>query len=213
MAKVASITVNPFQENTYVIYDNSGECIVIDPGVSNTAEQHMLEGIIHELALRPVALINTHCHIDHILGNKFVADRYSISLGIHREDEKMLIAATDRSMNFGIAYDPSPLPAYYLEHGQTLSFGESELEVRFVPGHAPGHIVLIDHSAQWVIAGDTLFKQSIGRTDLPFGDFGTLEQAIRTQLYTLPDAYVVWPGHGPHTTIGDEKRSNPFVRP
>ncbi|MES2628053.1 MAG: MBL fold metallo-hydrolase [Bacteroidota bacterium] len=212
MAKIEFLTVNPFQENTYVIFDETLECAIIDPGVSNSYEQSMLEQIIDKHQLKPVLLLNTHCHIDHVLGNSYVAKKWNLQLGIHQKDKIMLDAATDRSMNWGIPYDQSPEPGYFITEGETLKFGNTELEVRFVPGHAPGHIVFIDHSSKTVIAGDTLFNGSIGRTDLPFGDFSILEKAIREQLYTLPDDYTVYPGHGPSTTIGQEKTTNPFVK-
>ncbi len=213
MAKVEFITVNPFQENTYVLYDETGECMIIDPGVSNAYEEIMLSRLLEEKNLTPVVLVNTHCHIDHVLGNKYVAEKFKLGLGIHEKDRVMLDAAVERSMNWGVDYEQSPDPAYYIKEGETIKFGNTELEVRWVPGHAPGHIVFIDHKDKLVIAGDTLFSGSIGRTDLMFGDFPTLEKAIREQLYTLPDDYTIYPGHGPSTTVGMEKRTNPYVVP
>ncbi len=213
MSTVEFITCNPFQENTYLIYDDSLECIVIDPGVSNAYEQQMLTQLISSKRLKPVQLINTHCHIDHVLGNKFVADTFQLELGIHEKELVMLEAAVDRSMNWGVSYDPSPAPSYYIKPGDLLHFGSTELEVRFVPGHAPGHLVFVNHQDGYVIAGDTLFKGSIGRTDLMFGDFDVLAKSIQTELYTLPDHFKVYCGHGDYTTIGEEKRTNPFVRP
>ncbi len=212
MASIEFFTCNPFQENTYIVFDESKECAIIDPGVSNAYEQEMLDRIITEHGLKPVLLINTHCHIDHVLGNRYVAEKYNLGLGIHQKDKVMLDAAVDRSMNWGVPYDQSPDPAYFLKEGEHLKFGNTELEIRFVPGHAPGHVVFVDHKSRFVVAGDTLFSGSIGRTDLPFGDFPTLEKAIKEQLYTLPDDYEVFPGHGSSTTIGVEKRSNPFVK-
>lgn len=212
MASIEFFTCNPFQENTYVVFDETGECVIIDPGVSNAYEESMLTRVLIENKLKPVKLINTHCHIDHILGNKHVAENYKLELGIHEKERVILDAAVDRSMHWGVDYDPSPAPGYYIKEGEIIKFGNTELEVRFVPGHAPGHIVFISHMDKFVIAGDTLFNGSIGRTDLPFGDFATLEKAIREQLYTLPDDYKIYPGHGPYTTVENEKRSNPFVK-
>jgi len=212
MIKIEYLTCNAFQENTYVLYDDSKECLIIDPGVSNTYEETMLKRIIDENGLKPVGLVNTHCHIDHVLGNRFVADQYDLTLGIHEKDQVMLAGVEDRAKAWGIPYTTSPFPGYFLKEGEVLKFGESELEIRFVPGHAPGHVVFVCHAQGFVIAGDTLFQGSIGRTDLPYGDFETLDKAIRKELYSLPDQFVVYPGHGPSTTIGIEKRTNPFVR-
>lgn len=212
MAKVHSITCNPFQENTYIVSDERGECVIIDPGVSNAYEEAILDRLISEKGLIPEMLINTHCHIDHVLGNKHVAGKYKLELGIHEKEKVMLDMAVERSMNWGVPYEESPEPGYYFKHGTRLNFGSTELEVRFTPGHAPGHVVFICHKDKFVIAGDTLFNGSIGRTDLPFGDFPTLEKSIKEQLYTLPDDYVVYCGHGEPTTIGAEKRGNPFVK-
>ncbi len=213
MVKVKSVTCNAFQENSYVLYDGTGECVIIDPGVSSDYEETMLCRMISEDELSPVLLLNTHCHIDHILGNKFVANKFKLTLGIHQGEQIILDAAAERAVAWGIPYTPSPKPGYYIKENQVLTFGTSQLEVRFVPGHAPGHIVFVNHANRFVIAGDTLFKGSIGRTDLPFGNFDVLEKAIKSQLYSLPDDYVVYPGHGVPTTIGLEKKTNPFVRP
>lgn len=212
MAKVEFLTCNPFQENSYIVYDETKECVIIDPGVSNAYEEAMFSRMIADLGLKPVMLINTHCHIDHVLGNKYIAGKFNLELGIHQKEKVILDAAVERSMNWGVQYDQSPDPAYFIKEGEDIKFGNTTLEVRFVPGHAPGHVVFIDHAGKQVIAGDTLFQGSIGRTDLMFGDFPTLEHSIREQLYTLPDEYVIWPGHGGSTTIGVEKRTNPFVK-
>ncbi len=213
MVHVEFITCNAFQENSYLVFDETGECVVIDPGVSNSYEETMLLRLIEEKKLKPVLLVNTHCHIDHILGNQFVSDKFNLGLGIHEKEQIILAAAEDRSKAWGIPYTPSPMPSYWLKEGEVLKFGNSELEIRFVPGHAPGHVIFISHTDKFVIAGDTLFNGSIGRTDLPYGDFNVLEKAIKEQMYTLTDEYEVYPGHGPSTSIGAEKRSNPFIRP
>ncbi len=211
MANIKHFTFNAFQENTYIIWDDSKESILIDPGCSNTNEEEMLKTFIQQEGLKPVKLLNTHCHIDHVLGNYFCANHYKLNLEIHPEELKILHGVAERAISWGIPYTPSPEPAYFLRHGETISFGNTNLELRFVPGHAPGHIVLVNHTDRTVIAGDTLFKGSIGRTDLPFGDFDALEKHIRSELYSLPDNYTVYPGHGESTTIGFEKANNPFI--
>lgn len=206
-------TFNPFQENTYVLYDDTHECIIVDPGCYEPHEEKALKRFIEENGLKPQKLVLTHFHLDHIMGNYFVAKRWGIDLMGHRKGLPTLkMDKTSASMYGFNAYQPSPEPAEFIEHGAIFSFGSTELEVRFVPGHSPGHIALIHHESKSVIGGDVLFQGSIGRTDLPGGDYATLEQSIKEQLYTLPDDYRVYPGHGPATTIGNEKQFNAFVR-
>tara|TARA_Y100000782_G_C10187802_1_gene267882 strand:- start:5318 stop:5956 length:639 start_codon:yes stop_codon:yes gene_type:complete len=209
---VQHFTFNGFQENTYILSDDSKECIIVDPGCSNVQEQAILEQYIEENGLMPKKLVCTHFHIDHILGNKFVATKWNLEVEGH---EKGLITwgyGEQTAAIYGFPYDPSPKPTVFLEEGDQVKFGNTVLDILFVPGHAQGHIALVNHASHEVIAGDVLFNGSIGRTDLPGGDYNTLEQSILTKLYPLPDDYVVYCGHGPSTTIGKEKASNPFVR-
>ena len=210
--KIQKFTFNYFSENTYLLYDETLECAIIDPGCCNREEENHLKNFITTHKLKPVLFLNTHCHIDHILGNAFVADTYKLELQIHKEDLQVLTAGIVVADRYGIPYHPSPLPGVFLEEGQTIEFGNTTLDIVFTPGHSPGSICFIDHKDKIVIGGDVLFQGSIGRTDLPGGDFDTLANSIRTKLYTLPDNYTVYPGHGDETTIGNEKNNNPFVR-
>lgn len=210
--QIQKFTFNYFSENTYLLYDETLECAIIDPGCCNREEENTLKNFITSKNLNPVLLLNTHCHIDHILGNAFVADTYNLNLHIHKEDLQVLIAGTVVADRYGIPYNPSPNAEVFLEEGQTISFGNTSLDIVFTPGHSPGSICFINHKNKNVIGGDVLFQGSIGRTDLPGGDFETLANSIRTKLYTLPDDYIVYPGHGDETTIGIEKISNPFVK-
>ena len=204
---------NPFQENTVVLSDETGECVIIDPGCSNTIENVELEGYITVENLKPVKLLNTHCHIDHVFGNSFVAGKWGLDLEMHREDLVTLGMAQKSAELYGVhGYIPSPEPKVFLEEGDVVRFGSSVLEVLYVPGHAPGHIAFVSHEDKLVVGGDVLFRGSIGRTDLPGGNMDTLLNSIREKFYTLADDYTVICGHGPHTTIGEEKRSNAFVR-
>lgn len=211
--ELAIFTFNPFAENTYVLYDDTKECVVIDPGCSNADEQNQLTDFIEQKGLKPVKLVNTHCHIDHVLGNKFVAEKYKLSLISHRDEADVLAMQTQVSMMYGIPYDPSPAITEFLEDGDELVFGNTKMKVLFTPGHSPASISFYNAEAGIVIGGDVLFQGSIGRTDLPGGDFDTLARSIKEKLYVLPDEVVVFCGHGPSTTIGIEKRSNPFVKP
>ncbi|AKD02437.1 MBL fold metallo-hydrolase [Pontibacter korlensis] len=210
--KVTCLTFNPFQENTYLLHDDSKECVIVDPGCYERREQDQLKKYIEDNGLKVVRLLNTHCHIDHVLGNKFVADTYGVGLEIHQEDEQVLRAVPTYASNYGFPQYAEQLPASYLKEGDTVKFGNTALEVIFAPGHAPGHVVFYNKTDRTVIGGDVLFQGSIGRTDLPGGDFDTLIQSIRTKLFTLPDEVTVYPGHGPETTIGYEKKYNPFLR-
>ncbi|RNI33283.1 MBL fold metallo-hydrolase [Rufibacter immobilis] len=209
--QLKSFTFNPFSENTYVLYDHTQECVVIDPGCSNKQEQQELQSFISANSLKVVRLLNTHCHIDHVLGNKFVSDTYGVPLEIHEADLEVLRAVPTYSTAYGLPQYQEVLPEKFLTEGENILFGETELQVLFTPGHAPGHVVFYHQESKNLIGGDVLFQRSIGRTDLPGGDYATLLESIRTKLFSLPDEVVVHPGHGPSTTIGEEKASNPFL--
>lgn len=211
MLHLQSFVFNAFQENTYVLYDDTKQCVIIDPGCYAAAEQQQLVNFIESNELIPVKLLNTHCHIDHILGNNFVSKKFNIGLEIHEADLPTLLATTEYGHLYGFTVDPSPQPTRFIQNNETITFGNTDLEVRFTPGHAPGHVVFIHHNERFVINGDVLFYNSIGRTDLPGGEHNTLIKSIHQELFTLPDDYIVYTGHGPSTTIGEEKKNNPFV--
>ncbi len=211
--QVKSFTFNPFQENTYVLYDKSKECIIIDPGCYEKNEQLELQTFIQENQLKPVKLINTHCHIDHILGNQFVSDKWSLKLYMHEADLPILENAREISKAYGLQnYTGSPYPEDFLEDGDVLKFGNTSLDILFTPGHAPGHICLYNKEKKILIAGDVIFKGSIGRTDLPGGNFETLINSIQEKLFPLPNEMQIYCGHGPETTLAHEKESNPFLQ-
>ena len=213
MSKVITLTFNPFQENTYLVYDDTGECVIFDPGCYQAHEKEELVNTIERLQLKPVRLINTHCHVDHVFGNKFVADTYQLPLECHEGELPVLQAVPQVCMMYGIPYpEVSPIPGAYLQAGETLEFGSSQMEIFFTPGHSPASLCFYDKKGGFVIGGDVLFRESIGRTDLPGGDHATLLKSIETQLFPLPDDTEVYPGHGPKTTIGYEKANNPFLR-
>ncbi len=213
MSLVAKFTFNPFQENTYVLYDDTKECIIIDPGCFTQNEKDQLVRFIDEKNLKPVRLINTHCHLDHIFGNRFVAEKYNLELEIHKGEVPVLEAAPMVSANYGIPFpEPSPPASKFLEEGDIVKFGETELEVLFTPGHSPASISFFCKKDKYVIAGDVLFQGSIGRTDLPGGDFPTLISVIKEKLFPLGDDVKVYSGHMGMTTIGAEKKSNPFLQ-
>lgn len=210
MISVQSFTFNEFQENTYVVYDETQECVIIDPGCSTVSERDELKKFIENHKLKPVHLLNTHCHIDHILGNKFIAETYGLKLTAHKKEAQVLAVGQATAAMYQIAYDLSPDIEIFLDEGDTVTFGQSSLEVVFTPGHSPASITFISKEDKICISGDVLFQGSIGRTDLPGGNFETLIRAIKAKIFTLSEATLVYPGHGPHTTVGYEKRTNPF---
>lgn len=211
MISIHAFTFNPFQENTYLLFDATKQCVIIDPGCSNDAERKQLADFITANSLTPVKLVNTHCHIDHILGNKFISTTYGLELEANENDLKTLAAGRVSADIFGIEYEESPLPKLFLNEGDTVLFGDSKLEIVFTPGHSAGSICFINAENKFVIGGDVLFYQSIGRTDLPGGNHQQLLDSIRTKLFVLPADYTVYPGHGPSTTIGFEQKNNPFL--
>lgn len=211
MLQVHTFTFNPFQENTFLIIAPNKECIIIDPGCYGSDEENELKTFIENEGLKPVRLINTHAHIDHVLGNDFVCRTYNLLPEMHEKDLPTLTSIPNYASVYGINYTEGPMPQTFLTEKDVVELGGEKLEIRFTPGHAPGHIILINHTDKWIIGGDVLFQRSIGRTDLPGGDHETLLNAIRTQCFTLPDEMTIYCGHGPTTTIGDEKKYNPFL--
>jgi glyoxylase-like metal-dependent hydrolase (beta-lactamase superfamily II) len=211
MAKVKAFVNNPYQENTYLLYDESGECVIIDPGMYTATEQNVVVNFIKDNDLKPVLLLNTHCHIDHVLGNKFVFDKYGLKPQFNIGESVVLEAVVAYAPQMGIRYEVSPLPDEYLPETGSIHFGNTTLELIFAPGHSPAHLCFYDGAANILIGGDVLFRLSIGRTDLPGGNFAQLINNITTKLFVLPDDCTVYPGHGPETTIGYEKRNNPFL--
>ncbi len=212
MIQVLKFTFNPFQENTYLIYDETNECVVFDPGCQTPKEKQTLTDVIAELKLKPVMLVNTHCHIDHVFGNKFMMEAYGLELAMHKGELPVLQSAEMVGRMYGIPVEPSPMPSVFLEEGDELKFGNSSLQIFLTPGHSPASLSFYSAADQFVIAGDVLFYEGIGRTDLPGGDFSTLIKSIKTKLFTLEDGVKVYSGHGPETTIGHEKANNVFLK-
>jgi hydroxyacylglutathione hydrolase len=210
MIHIETFVFNPFAENTYVLHDDTGEAVIIDPGCYDKQELAEISDYIEANALKPVQIINTHAHIDHVLGIAALKRKYNIPFSLHILDEPLLKAVKSYASNYGFSSFDEPEIDHYLAEGDTVHFGNSSLKVIFVPGHAPGHIAFLSEDQRFVIGGDVLFHMSIGRTDLPGGDHNQLLSSIRSKLFTLPDDYTVYPGHMQLTTIGFEKKNNPF---
>lgn len=211
MTKVAKFTFSPFYENTYVLYDDSKECIIIDPGCYDDNERKILSSFIEKHDLTPVRLINTHCHLDHVFGNKYVCETYNLLPEFH-EGEVVVLQYSERAASgYGVHLESSPLPVSFIKEGDIIEFGHTKLKAIFVPGHSPASLCFYCETSKFVIAGDTLFQESIGRTDLPGGNHAALLQNIKEKLFVLPEETKVYSGHGNETTIQHEKRNNPFV--
>ncbi|TAF46537.1 MAG: MBL fold metallo-hydrolase [Sphingobacteriales bacterium] len=211
MIFVQHFTHNPYQENTYILYDDSLQCVIIDPGMYTGAEQNVLVNFIKNKKLVPQLLLNTHCHIDHVLGNKFIFDTYKLKPQLHKNELPLLQAVPSYAPQQGFNYELSPLPEVLLPETGLIKFGNSQLQTIFSPGHSPGHLCFYSPNDAFLIGGDILFYGSIGRSDLPGGNHQQLITSIKTQLMPLPDNVVVHAGHGRPTTIGYEKLHNPYL--
>ena len=209
MIDVHQFQFNAFQENTYVLSDSKNNCVIIDPGCYTRQEEQHLKDFIASNRFEPKALLNTHAHIDHVLGNAFVLAEYDIPFFLHEKDLKALHSVASYAHVYGFEqYKPSPNPTKALNHLDQLSFGDIHLEVLFTPGHSPGHVVFYSQKENFVINGDVLFQGSFGRVDLPGGDLETLKNSIYSVMFNMPKETVVYCGHGPKTTIGVETESN-----
>jgi len=211
MLQIKKFVFNPFRVNAYVLYDASGVCVLIDPAIADDSETKALETFIRENNLHPQMIINTHSHVDHLLGNHAVSSIYNIKLAAHPDGQSFIDRAIDSAARFGLPLNQTKAIDIPLKDNQKITFGNNTLKVLATPGHADGSVCLYHAESGIVISGDVLFNQSIGRTDLPTGDYDALQKSIWEKLFTLPDETLVYPGHGPHTTIGSEKVNNPFV--
>lgn len=211
MIHIKAFTFSPISENTYVLYNNDGKAIIIDPGCYFPNEQETLKDFLTDNSLSPVYLLNTHCHLDHVFGNKWVHETYGLEPHLHPNEQAMLALAPVSGERWGLPFQNYTGPLHFLNDGDTVLLGETEIQVFLTPGHSPGSICFYIPSQGDLIGGDVLFRGSIGRTDLPGGDSETLLNSIREKLWVLPDETVVYSGHGIKTTIGYEKRNNPFL--
>lgn len=210
--QVQTFVFNPVQENTYVLWDESGECAIVDPGCLNDKEFEKLDAFIKTKNLKPVKLINTHGHFDHIFGVEKCREAYSLKWEAHHGDNAWIEGVQAKATLFGLVVQSVALPEVELNEGDIVSFGNTTLKIFHVPGHSPGSICFYDEKSKVVITGDVLFNGSIGRTDLDGGSYETLISGIKTKLLSLPNEVLVYPGHGPATTIGDEKARNPYLQ-
>ncbi len=211
--KIEIIPQNPWQVNTIILWDETGECIIIDPGCFDAAEKQQIVDFVTTNGLRPVRLLHTHLHLDHVFGTGFIAEKYNLKPEAHPDDEFFINQTKDYAAQFGVTIEQNP-PGLggYLNEGEEVTFGNSTLRIIHLPGHSPGGVAFYNENDKILVSGDVLFKDSIGRTDLPGGNLDTLLSNIKNKLFTLPDDTVVYPGHGPDTTIGYEMEENPFFK-
>lgn len=211
MLKIKAFVFSPIQENTYVLYNEFNDCLIIDPGCYFPDEEDELKGFIIQSNLLPKMLLNTHCHLDHVFGNKFIAENWELTLQLHEKEKPLLDYAPTSGLVYNMPFDNYAGEYIYLKEGDIIKLGQDELKVIEAPGHSPGHICFYCEKQNFIISGDVLFNRSIGRTDLPGGDHETLLNNICKKLFVLPDETIVYSGHGPETNIGEEKKHNPFL--
>jgi glyoxylase-like metal-dependent hydrolase (beta-lactamase superfamily II) len=211
MFHVKVFKFSPIQENTYLLYNDTHKAIIIDPGCYTIEEQETLKRFLTDNQLEPVQLVNTHCHLDHVFGNDWVHKTYGLELYLHPNEEKMLEFAPKSGENWGMPFINYSGPLHFLSQENTISLGADQLSIRFTPGHSPGSISFYCAEQGFIISGDVLFYESIGRTDLPMASHEQLLNSIKEQMLTLPDEVIVYSGHGRPTTIGHERKNNPFL--
>ena len=211
MLQIQSFVFSPIQENTYVLYNEQKECAIIDPGCYFDEEKEALKNFIDDNGLKPLLLLNTHCHLDHVFGNKFIAETYRLTLHLHEKEKQVLAFAPTSGLMYNMPFDNYAGEFIVLKEGDKILLGTDELLVIEAPGHSPGHVCFYCAKQNFVIGGDVLFQRSIGRTDLPMGNHQTLLNSIRQKLFVLPEETIVYSGHGQPTSIGEEKKYNPFL--
>lgn len=212
MIQIKAFYFNDLRECSYVLWDQTGECVFIDPGCYSESEKERLVKFVEANSLKPVKLLNTHGHFDHIMGNAFVAGKWNLETYIHASDKPHLARAQQYREMFGYKIEQPPLNTVDVTDGSEVKFGESTLKVIHTPGHTKGGVCYYSESDKFVITGDSLFSGSIGRTDLPGGDYEELMESLLEKILKLGEDYTVYPGHGPATTIGHEIATNPFLR-
>jgi len=212
MIRTERFIFNSFQVNTYLLFDETRECVIIDPANHGDQENSALNTAISEHKLTPLMIINTHCHIDHVQGISFLKKQFGIPLLAHREEARILEKAPVMGELFGLRIDTLPEIDRFIAHNESITFGNSSLTALHVPGHSPGSLAFYAEQDAFAVTGDALFAAGIGRTDLPGGDYDSLIESIKKQLFSLPPETTIWPGHGGSSTIGFETENNPFFK-
>lgn len=208
---IAQLTFNPFQESTYVVWDETLEAVIVDAGNSNEKENKIITEFIDSKALKPVMAINTHGHFDHIMGVEYLKTHYNIPFAMNQEDGFLIESAESHATLYGLTMSTTPMVDIDLKEMKEVTFGNTTLEIIPTPGHTPGHVCLFNRREKMLFTGDTVFKESIGRTDLPGGDYSWIMRSIIDKIIPLGDEVKIFPGHGPTSSIGHEVLYNPFI--
>ena len=211
MLHLKSFTFNPFQQNTFLLYDDEGSAFFIDAGNSTSSENSELKDFVGQKKLKPERLLLTHAHIDHIMGVKYIHEEFGLLPEVHKSELFFFDQMMPTAKMYGVNCEQAPAPEKYLDDGQIIRLGAYEFECLLAPGHSPGSICFYNASNKLLIGGDVLFNGSIGRTDLPLGNHRQLLDSITNRLMHLPGDTKVYCGHGPATSIGHERQNNPFL--
>jgi hydroxyacylglutathione hydrolase len=212
MITIQDFCFSAFQENTYVLYNEFKEAIIIDPGCYTRIEEKMLTDFIRKENLKPSLLLNTHCHLDHVFGNNYVSETYGLTAHIHPNEQIVLDLLQEAAAKWGVPTDAYKGPIQFIQEGEIIQFGTDSFKVLFTPGHSPGSVCFYHAQQDFMIGGDLIFKDGVGRTDLPGANPLDLIKSIRTQIFPLPDSLTIYSGHGPATTWGREKEHNPYIQ-
>jgi len=212
MITIQSFCFSAFQENTYVLYNELNEAIIIDPGCYTRIEEKILSDFIRKENLKPVLLLNTHCHLDHVFGNNYVSETYGLTAHIHPNEQIVLDRLPEAAAKWGAPTEAYKGAIQYIEHGEIIPFGNEQFKVLLTPGHSPGSVCFYHVEQDFMIGGDLIFKDGVGRTDLPGANPQDLIKSIREQIFPLPDSLTIYSGHGPATTWGREKEHNPYIK-
>jgi len=212
MLTIKEFCFNAFQENTFVVYNEKKQAIIVDPGCYTRIEQKILTDFIIQQALTPTLLLNTHCHLDHVFGNNFISEMYGLTALLHPNEQVVLDRLPESAAKWGIPAEAYKGPIQYIQDQEIISFDDDELKVLLTPGHSPGSVCFYHKAQNFILGGDLIFKDSVGRTDFPGCNAQDLIKSIREQIFPLPDSLTIYSGHGPKTTWGREKEHNPYIK-
>ncbi|MCX6204499.1 MAG: MBL fold metallo-hydrolase [Bacteroidetes bacterium] len=212
MLTIKDFCFSPFQENTYVLYNELKHAIIIDPGCYTRMEEKMLTDFINKQDLTPTLLLNTHCHLDHVFGNNYVSETYGLTAHFHPNEQIVIDRLPEAAAKWGVPTEAYKGPVQYIQQDEIIPFGEDSFTVLLTPGHSPGSVCFYHAGQDFMIGGDLIFKDGVGRTDLPGANPQDLIKSIREQIFPLPDTLTIYSGHGPATTWGREKEHNPYIK-